>query len=93
MVSKIARALRPNTNQHRHVLNTAARTHHTLLTGAEYDQRCEFRVSSIAVKSVNPEEYAAADYRVHVLSYTKITLLINQNDWGTRGGKGTGAGK
>ena len=65
-------------NQHRRVLNVIVKVHHVLLTGAEYDSMCKFRVGSVAIRSGSPEEQAAVDYRERGLSYTKTTLLINQ---------------
>ena len=56
MVSEITPALRLNTNQHRRVLNIIVKTHHALLTGAEYGSMHEFRAGSITIKSVSPEE-------------------------------------
>ena len=75
-VSDIARALHLNANQHRPVLNVIVKTHHALLTGAEYDLMCKFRAGSIAIKSGSPEKQAAADYCERGLSYTETTLLI-----------------
>ena len=77
-VSEIARALRLNTNQHRRVLNVIVRTHHALLTGAEYDSMREFRAGSVAITPGSLEEQAVADNRERGLSYTETTLLINR---------------
>ena len=49
-VSEIARALRLNKNQRRRVLNVIVRTHHAMLTGAEYDSMREFRAGSVVIK-------------------------------------------
>ena len=55
-VSEIARAVCLNANKHRRVLNVIVKTHHALLTSAEYDSMREFRAGSVAVKSGSPEE-------------------------------------
>ena len=68
-----------NANQHRRVLNVIVKTHHALLTSAEYDSMREFRGDSVAIKSGSPEEQAVADYRERSLSYTETTLLINRH--------------
>ena len=54
------------------------KTHHALLTGAEYDSMHGFRAGSVAIKSGSPEEQAAADYRERGLSYIETMLLINR---------------
>ena len=77
-VSNIARTLRLNTNQHRRVLHIIVRTHHALLTSAEYDSMREFRAGSAAIKPGSLEEQAVADYRERCLSYTETMILINQ---------------
>ena len=77
-VSKIACALCLYANQHWRVLNVIVKTHHALLTGAEYDSMCEFRAGSVAIKSGSPEEQAATDYRKRCLSYTETKLLISR---------------
>ena len=61
-VSAIARALRLNANQHRRVLNLTVKTHHALLTDAEYKSMREFRADSVAIKSGSPVEQTVADY-------------------------------
>ena len=77
-VSEIARAFRLNANQHRRVLNVIGKTHHALLTGAEYVLMREFHASSVAIKSGSPEEQVVTDYRERGLSYTETTLLISR---------------
>ena len=68
-VSEIPRALRLNANQHRCALNVIVKTHHTLLTGAEYLSMREFRAGSVTITFGSPEEQAVADYRKRGLSY------------------------
>ena len=68
MIGKIARALCLNKNQHRRILDIIVRTHHTMLTGVDYDLMGKLCASSVAIKLGSLEEQAVPDHRKRGLS-------------------------
>ena len=54
-----------------------AATHHTHLTGEEYNSMQAFRAGTRAIKDGSIEQQMVADLRERALSFTETTYLIN----------------